>query len=101
MYALHRDPKYFPNPEKFDPERFSDENKHKIVPFSYVPFGSGPRNCIASRFALLEIKTLFVYLLSKLDFIVIEKTQIPIKISKTQFNMATEKGIWLGMKPRS
>ena len=44
--SLHRDPEYFPDPEKFYPERFSDENKQKIVPFSYLPFGSGPRNCI-------------------------------------------------------
>lgn len=46
MSAIHHDPDYFPNPEKFDPERFSDENKHQIVPGSYLPFGMGPRNCI-------------------------------------------------------
>lgn len=46
IYAFHHDPKYFPNPTKFDPERFSDENKHKINPAAYLPFGSGPRNCI-------------------------------------------------------
>lgn len=44
--AIHRDPKYFPNPEKFDPERFGDENKGNIIPYSYIPFGVGPRNCM-------------------------------------------------------
>lgn len=45
-YALHNDPQYFPEPEKFDPERFSDERKGEIVPGSYLPFGIGPRSCI-------------------------------------------------------
>lgn len=45
IYGMHRDAKYFPNPDKFDPERFNDENKHKILPF-FAPFGIGPRNCI-------------------------------------------------------
>lgn len=45
-HSLHRDPKYFPEPDKFDPERFSDENKHNIQPYTYLPFGVGPRNCI-------------------------------------------------------
>ncbi|PSN49039.1 Cytochrome P450 9e2 [Blattella germanica] len=39
VYGLHHDPKYYPEPEKFDPKRFSDENKHKINPFTYLPFG--------------------------------------------------------------
>lgn len=46
IFALHHDPKYFPNPDEFNPERFSDENKHEIVSGSYIPFGIGPRNCI-------------------------------------------------------
>lgn len=44
--GLHMDPKYFPDPEKFDPDRFSDERKHEIEPCSYMPFGKGPRACI-------------------------------------------------------
>jgi cytochrome P450 family 9 len=44
--ALHHDPQYFTEPDRFDPERFSDENKAKILPGSYLPFGIGPRNCI-------------------------------------------------------
>lgn len=52
-HGLHHDPKYYPNPERFDPSRFSEENKHLLVPGTYLPFGSGPRVCIGSRFALM------------------------------------------------
>lgn len=45
-FSLHRDEKYFPDPERFDPERFNEENKSSIYPGSYLPFGVGPRNCI-------------------------------------------------------
>lgn len=45
-YQFHRDPEYYPNPEKFDPLRFSDENKDSIVSGTYLPFGLGPRACI-------------------------------------------------------
>lgn len=44
--GLHRDPEFYPDPDKFDPERFNDENKQNIPPFTYVPFGEGPRMCI-------------------------------------------------------
>lgn len=100
-YALHMDPQYFPNPEKFDPERFSDTNKDSIVSGVYSPFGIGPRNCIGSRFALMEMKALFVYLL--LDFTIVKcaKTQDPLVLKKgTNFNMEGENGFWAELKPR-
>lgn len=46
IYSLHHDESYFPNPNQFDPERFSGENRANIVPGAYIPFGIGPRNCI-------------------------------------------------------
>jgi len=51
IYSIHRDPTIWPNPEKYDPERFSPEGKQSREPYLYFPFGSGPRNCIGMRFA--------------------------------------------------
>lgn len=47
-YAIHHNHKYFPNPMKFDPDRFLGENKKKIIPNTYLPFGLGPRACIGN-----------------------------------------------------
>ncbi|KAK9752525.1 Cytochrome P450 [Popillia japonica] len=99
--GIQRDPKYFPNPDVFDPERFSDENKGNIKPYTYMPFGLGPRNCIGSRFAILETKTIFFLMLSKFNFIAIEKTQIPIKLSTKSFSIVGDSGMWIGLEPRS
>jgi cytochrome P450 family 9 len=46
IYAIHHDANFYPNPNKFDPERFSNENKHNIQQYTYLPFGVGPRACI-------------------------------------------------------
>ncbi|CAH2069111.1 unnamed protein product, partial [Iphiclides podalirius] len=56
IYAIHRDERYYPNPEVFDPERFSPKNISKIPKFSYLPFGEGNRICLGARFARLQLK---------------------------------------------
>ncbi|KOC61106.1 Cytochrome P450 9e2 [Habropoda laboriosa] len=100
VYALHHDPKYFPDPEKFDPERFSEENKSNVVPYTYLPFGAGPRKCIGDRFAMMETKILMVQLLHKFILKPIEKTQIPMVFQKNTFIPTPEKGFWIGLEKR-
>nr|XP_022318084.1 cytochrome P450 4V2-like isoform X1 [Crassostrea virginica]XP_022318120.1 cytochrome P450 4V2-like isoform X1 [Crassostrea virginica] len=56
--GLHRDERFFPDPEKFDPDRFLPEKSLKRHPYSYVPFSAGPRNCIGQKFAILEEKVM-------------------------------------------
>ena len=46
--AIHRDSDHYPDPEKFDPERFTSEAKTSRHPYTYMPFGQGPRNCKSS-----------------------------------------------------
>jgi cytochrome P450 family 6 len=54
VMALHHDPKYYPDPERFDLERFSEVEKKKRPHFSYLPFGEGPRICIGKSYFLIH-----------------------------------------------
>ena len=54
QWVTHRDPRYFPDPERFDPERWTPEAKEARPKFSYFPFGGGPRVCIGEGFAWME-----------------------------------------------
>ncbi|KAJ8965322.1 hypothetical protein NQ314_004216 [Rhamnusium bicolor] len=98
VFGIHRCPKLYPDPDRFDPERFSDENKANINPYTYMPFGVGPRNCIGSRFALLETKIVFFFILQHFQIVPVEKTQIPLKISRKSFPLAAANEFWLGLK---
>ncbi|KAH8382165.1 hypothetical protein KR009_002107 [Drosophila setifemur] len=99
--GFHRDPQYFENPNKFDPERFSKENAADINPFTYYPFGLGQRNCIGSRFALLEAKAVIYYLLKNYRFAPSKKSCIPIELSSVGFQLAPKTGFWVKLVPRN
>lgn len=100
VYGLHHDPAYFPEPDKFDPERFSEQNKDKITPYTFLPFGLGPRKCIGNRFALMEAKILTANLLHRFYLKRIEKTTVPVVFSKRNFSMNPEHGFWIGLEKR-
>ncbi len=54
QYVTHRDPRYFPDPLRFDPDRFTAEGKAQRTKFTYFPFGAGARQCIGESFAWME-----------------------------------------------
>jgi cytochrome P450 len=67
-YVTHRDQRWFPEPERFDPERFLGEKERVLSPFAYFPFGAGPRACIGAQFALTELTLVAACLLRRFEF---------------------------------
>lgn len=66
--------------------------------YFYQPFGLGPRICIGLRFALMETKLVFFYLLTKFEIVPVEKTKIPLVYKKILMALASEHDFWLGLK---
>lgn len=99
--GLHRDSKYYSNPDKFDPERFSKENVENIQPFTYLPFGVGPRACIGNRLALLETKIILYYLIKEFHLEASKQSTIPLDLSGSMFQLQPKKGFWLKLRERT
>ncbi|XP_072155316.1 probable cytochrome P450 6a14 isoform X2 [Bemisia tabaci] len=98
--SLHHDPKYFPEPEKFDPDRFAPENLDKIVPGSYLPFGDGPRSCIASRMVLMVFKTVLITMISNYTIHSSPKTPKKLEFDGARFLLTPKGNLWLRIRKR-
>ncbi|XP_022915412.2 probable cytochrome P450 6g2 [Onthophagus taurus] len=96
VYALQNDEKYFPEPDVFKPERFLPENKEKIIKYTYMPFGDGPRICIGQKFALLQSKIALLKLVSnfnmKLNY---DKTKMPVELDPFGVILAAKGRLWI------
>ncbi|XP_069503686.1 cytochrome P450 3A29-like [Ambystoma mexicanum] len=99
-YVLHRDPDYWEEPEEFRPERFSKENVEAQVPYTFLPFGAGPRNCIGMRMALVTIKVAVTILLQNFSFQTCKETPATLELDTKGF-MQPRKPIILKLVPRS
>ncbi|MBX3012211.1 MAG: cytochrome P450 [Caldilineaceae bacterium] len=64
-YVMHRDPALYPDPERFDPERFTPANEAALPKSAYLPFGGGPRICIGNSFAMLEARLILLTVLQR------------------------------------
>ncbi|RZC42383.1 p450 domain containing protein, partial [Asbolus verrucosus] len=100
LYGLHRDPKYFEDPNRFKPERFVGANKEKITKYSFLPFGEGPRACLGQRFGILQIKIGLAYVIKNFKISVNKKTIEPIKYEPLYFLTLPQGGLWLDFQRR-
>ena len=100
--GFHSDPDLYPDPEKFDPERFTDK-KVNTADVTNLGFGLGPRMCIGNRFAILEVKALFVHLLARARIVPCARTRIPLlgAYDKNTFAPTAEGGFWLRLEKRT
>ncbi|XP_014218830.2 probable cytochrome P450 6a14 [Copidosoma floridanum] len=68
IHAIHNDPNNYPEPDKFDPERFTEEAEKMRHPMTFLPFGAGPRYCIGKRFAFISTKIAIARIISRFKF---------------------------------
>ncbi|CAD1473360.1 unnamed protein product [Heterotrigona itama] len=101
IYGIQHDPQYYPEPKKFNPDRFYDDPKQMANCPSFLSFGVGPRMCIGNKFALLQMKVFLFYIFAKCDLAPCAKSCIPLKLETKSFAIMPEDGLWLKIEPRN
>ena len=94
----HLDEEFFPEPMAFKPERFLNENANQIMDFTWRPFGSGNRSCIAQRFAMAEMKIFLAKFISKFKVIDVKETKSEFKKGDLFLNICTD--VTVGLEVR-
>jgi cytochrome P450 len=68
LYGVHHAPRHWPDPERFDPDRYGGDGPKPNRDFTYLPFGAGPRGCIGTNYAMLQMLMVLSELLRRYDF---------------------------------
>ncbi|XP_024870707.1 probable cytochrome P450 6a14 [Temnothorax curvispinosus] len=92
VLGLHRDPSIYPDPDKFDPERFNVDAMANRHPYAYLPFGEGPRICIGMKFGYIQTKVGLVSLLSRFKFKLHSQTPVPLTFDEASILVLAVKG---------
>lgn len=93
--AIHMDPEYYPDPQRFDPDRFNADQVAERHPFAFLPFGEGPRICIGMRFGLMQARVGLATLLKNFRFTVGTKLEHPPKFDPSSAILMIKGGLWL------
>lgn len=96
--AIHHDPDIYPDPDKFDPDRFAPAAIEERHAAAFLAFGAGPRNCIGLRFGEMQSLVGLAVLLHNFKFSPARETEIPLQIHKTSFFLQTQGGIVLNVQ---
>lgn len=95
-YWMHRDPRYFPDPERFSPERWTDELSERLPRFAYFPFAGGQRMCIGHQFAMVELVIAVATVLNGAELSLAE----PAPVLQPGFTLRPRDGIRLTVRRR-
>jgi len=97
QWIMHRDPRYFLHPEKFDPDRWLPEKSLKLPRFAYFPFGGGPRQCIGASFAMMEATLLLATIAQHFRFRVVHGHPV---VCVPSFTLRPKHGIMMTLEAR-
>jgi cytochrome P450 len=97
-FVVHRDARWFPEPEAFDPDRWRDDLARRLPRFAYFPFGGGPRICIGNRFAMMEAKLVLAGLFQRFRFEPVSEAAVALQPSVT---LRPRDGVQLRLAARS
>ncbi len=96
-YVTHRDPRFWDNPEGFDPDRFTPENVAKRHKFAFFPFAAGPRMCIGSAFAMMEMQLVLAMVMQRYRVDLVPGQQV---VAEPRVTLRPKDGLFVSLKNR-
>ncbi|GAB0087591.1 Cytochrome P450 [Sergentomyia squamirostris] len=98
FYSIHNDPDIYPEPEKFNVDRFTEDNIKSRHPYAWMPFGEGPRVCVGMRFGMMQTRLGLAHVLGKYKVLLSSKTSVPVSMDPRKFFLSPTGGMWLKLE---